>query len=93
MTLARVSSARLNAVYFKVGGEVMMFDEKFIADPYPTYAILRESAAIYWAPEFGSGAWLVPRYQDVSAVLQEPRLSSKRSHRLVGQYSREEQVS
>jgi cytochrome P450 len=69
----------------------MMFDEKFIANPYPTYARLRESAAMHWAPGFGSGAWLVPRYEDVSTVLQEPRLSSKRSHRLVGQYSPEEQ--
>lgn len=91
MTLARVLAARLDAVYFKVGGQVMMFDEKFIANPYPTYATLRESAAIHWAPKFGSGAWLVPRYEGVSTVFQESRLSAKRSHRLVGQYSPEEQ--
>jgi cytochrome P450 len=69
-----------------------MFGADFIANPYPAYARLREAAPVHWMPEFGSGAWLIPRYQDVVRSLQEPRLSAKRSHRFVAQYSPEQQV-
>src|SRR5262245_65766078 len=63
-----------------------MFDASFITDPYPTYARLRERAPIHWLPEFGRGTWLIPRYEGVAAALQEPRLSSRRTHRLIAQY-------
>jgi cytochrome P450 len=69
-----------------------MFGGDFITNPYPTYARLRESAPIHWMAEFGSGAWLVPRYDDVLNALQEPRLSAKRGHRFVAQYSPEQQA-
>jgi cytochrome P450 len=69
-----------------------MFGSEFITNPYPTYAKLRESAPLHWAAEFGSGAWLVPRYDDVLTALQEPRLSAKRGHRFVAQYSAEQQA-
>jgi cytochrome P450 len=68
------------------GWKLLMFDASFIANPYPTYAKLRETAPIHWAPSFGSGAWLLPRFEGVEAALHDPRLSSKRSHRLVSQY-------
>jgi len=68
-----------------------MFDEAFIANPYPTYARLRETAPIHWFSDFGSGAWLLPGYEGVSDALQDPRLSSRRSHRLVAQYAPEQQ--
>jgi cytochrome P450 len=69
-----------------------MFGSDFIANPYPTYERLRESAPLHWVAEFGSGAWLVPRYDDVLNALQEPRLSAKRGHRFVAQYSAEKQA-
>lgn len=69
-----------------------MFDAGFIANPYPTYARLRDSAPLHWVPEFGSGAWLVPRYRDVVRALQEPHLSARRSHRFVAQYPPEQQA-
>jgi len=67
-----------------------MFDSNFIADPYPTYAKMREAAPLHWVPEFGGGAWLIPRYNDVFAAVQEPRLSAKRGHRFVEQYPQEQ---
>ncbi len=75
------------------GGELLMFDASFIANPYPTYAKLREAAPIHWAPDFGSGAWLLPRFEGVAAALPHPHLSSKRSHRLVSQYPAAVQTS
>ena len=69
-----------------------MFGADFITDPYPTYARLRESAPIHWAPEFGTGGWLIPGYEGVATALQEPRLSSQRTHRLVAQYPPEQRA-
>ena len=47
-------------------------DPVFVADPYPTYAHLREHAPITWyAPE---GFWLVSRHRDVDALLRDRRL-------------------
>jgi cytochrome P450 len=69
-----------------------MFGSDFIANPYPTYRRLRDTAPLHWVAEFGGGAWLVPRYDDVSTALQEQRLSAKRGHRFVAQYPIERQV-
>lgn len=68
-----------------------MFDADFIANPYPTYAKLREGAPIHWFAQFGKGTWLVPTYEGVSTALQDSRLSSGRSHRLIEQYPPEQQ--
>jgi hypothetical protein len=69
-----------------------MFDSHFIANPYPVYARLRESAPLHWMPDFGGGAWLIPRYDDVAGALQNPHLSAKRSHRFVDQYPSEQRA-
>lgn len=47
------------------------------ADPYPTYARLRQTAPLAQArvPFYGQ-AWLVTRYADVAAVLKDPRFSA-----------------
>src|SRR5262245_47722329 len=45
------------------------FDE----DPYPFYKYLRENAPVYWWAE--GQAWVVTRYEDVLACLQDKRLS------------------
>ncbi|OAP22873.1 cytochrome P450 [Amycolatopsis sp. M39] len=42
-----------------------------MADPYPAYAALRASGRLLPA---GPGAWAVPRYEDVAALLRDPRL-------------------
>ncbi len=51
----------------------------FVADPYPAYAALREQGrAIWFAP---TGQWLIPRYQDVQALLRDRRLGRTYLHR------------
>jgi len=45
------------------------FDE----DPYPFYKYLRENAPVYWWAK--GRAWVVTRYEDVLACLQDRRLS------------------
>ncbi len=44
---------------------------EFIANPYPTYARLREQAPVYLIEP---GAWLVTRYQDAEFLLKSPFL-------------------
>lgn len=53
------------------------FDPTVIADPYPVYRELRESAPAYWSPEAGS--WVLSRYLDVSAALADPATYSSAS--------------
>ena len=55
-------------------------DAAFLADPYPTYAALREAGPIHWSEEFFGGAWLLTRHADVEAVLRDPvRFSAQRT--------------
>ncbi|MBS2962499.1 cytochrome P450 [Actinocrinis puniceicyclus] len=53
-----------------------LFSREFIDDPYPAYAWLRENAPVRRTrlPN-GVEAYLVTRYEDVRAVLADPRLS------------------
>jgi cytochrome P450 len=52
----------------------------FAADPYPTYAALREAGPIHWSEEFFGGAWLLTRHADVEAVLRDAtRFSAQRT--------------
>jgi cytochrome P450 len=54
-------------------------DAAFRADPYPTYAALREAGPIHWSEEFFGGAWLLTRHADVERVLRDPRFSAQRT--------------
>ena len=53
-----------------------LFDRAFIDDPYPAYAWLRENSPVHRTrlPN-GVEAYLVTRYDDVKALLADPRLS------------------
>ncbi|MEU3876146.1 MULTISPECIES: cytochrome P450 [Streptomyces] len=59
-----------------------------LADPYGTYAALREAAPVHrmTGPD-GRPAWLVTRYDDVRRALADPRLSLDRRNALPGSYS------
>ena len=46
-----------------------------VANPYPSYAHLREESPVHWDRRFG---WIVSRYTDVAAALRDPRLSAQR---------------
>ena len=51
-----------------------VFSPAFKADPYPTYARLRERAPVYRVDVDGKhGFWLVTRYADIVSVLRDPR--------------------
>ncbi len=45
-------------------------DPAFIADPYPFYRRLRETAPVFKTPQ---GLWLVTRYEDVAFALRDKR--------------------
>ena len=61
-----------------LGGPII--NAAFRADPYPTYAALREAGPIHWSEEFFGGAWLLTRHADVEAVLRDAeRFSARRT--------------
>jgi cytochrome P450 len=47
---------------------------EFYQDPYPTYAVLRDEAPVFWYPPWGQ--WLVSRYDDIAHVLRHPEAFS-----------------
>ncbi|MFI8517678.1 cytochrome P450 [Streptomyces sp. NPDC085481] len=52
---------------------------EFVADPYPAYAELRATGRAHW---FGpTRQWLIPHYEDVSALLRDRRLGRTYTHR------------
>jgi cytochrome P450 len=57
------------------------FGAEYFADPYPTYAHLREGAPVHriCLPE-GPPVWLVTRYDDVAQALKDRRLVRNRRH-------------
>ncbi|MBR7835833.1 cytochrome P450 [Actinospica durhamensis] len=62
-----------------------LFDRAFIDDPYPAYAWLREHAPVHKTrlPN-GVEAYLVTRYDEVKAVLADPRLSKNAAQSFPG---------
>ncbi|MBZ5202421.1 cytochrome P450 [Planomicrobium chinense] len=55
-------------------GEAELFTEKFIQNPYPTYAKLRETDPVHQVrfPD-GQKGWLITDYEDAAAVLKDQR--------------------
>jgi cytochrome P450 len=61
-----------------------MFDPlapDFLADPYPSYRLLREQAPVLWADN--AEAWVLSRHADVSGGLRDPRLLQDRGNEAV----------
>jgi cytochrome P450 len=48
-------------------------DPEFLANPYPTYATLRQEHPVYRHP---AGFWVLSRYDDVAAALKNPEVFS-----------------
>jgi pimeloyl-[acyl-carrier protein] synthase len=55
-------------------------DPEFVADPYPTYHRLRVEDPVHHSP---LGFWVLTRYEDVVAVLRDPRLAKEAIARVV----------
>ncbi|MFD9717545.1 cytochrome P450 [Streptomyces sp. NPDC059076] len=51
----------------------------FVADPYPAYEELRAQGRVHWFEP--TRQWLVPHYEDVSALLRDRRLGRTYLHR------------
>jgi cytochrome P450 len=64
------------------------FWDEMRADPYPFYHRLRSFDPVHWHEPYQ--AWLVSRYDDVSAVLRDPQMSSERGARLQARSGRED---
>jgi cytochrome P450 len=64
------------------------FWDEMRVDPYPFYHRLRSFDPVHWHEP--SNAWLVSRYEDVSAAMRDPRMSSERGARLKARAGREE---
>lgn len=47
-----------------------------LLNPLPLYRHLQESEPVYWSPEIQS--WLVTRYEDVTNLFRDPRMSANR---------------
>src|SRR5512145_1801398 len=47
---------------------------EFVADPYPTYHRLRAEDPVHLSP---LGFWVLTRYEDVAAVLRDPRFAKE----------------
>ncbi|WP_127356955.1 cytochrome P450 [Actinacidiphila soli] len=52
---------------------------EFVANPYPAYAALRAAGRAHWFEP--SRQWLIPHYDDVSALLRDRRLGRTYLHR------------
>lgn len=52
------------------------FSSEFLHDPYPHYRWLRENDAIHWSDELR--AWVVSRYDDVTTLLTDERITADR---------------
>lgn len=53
-------------------------DPAFVADPYPTYTILRTKTPVYAWPQ--GHCFLLSKFDDVAAALRDPRLSTNAAH-------------
>lgn len=55
-------------------------DPRFKADPHPTYARLRVEAPVFRSRLGRRPVWLVTRYDDVAALLRDPRFAKDPAH-------------
>ena len=58
-------------------------DPAFIADPYPFYRELRETAPVFKTPQ---GFWLLTRYEDVAFALRDRRFGKDFAGNMVRRY-------
>ena len=58
----------------------MAYGPEVLADPVPLYHTLRESTPVCWHERAdGFASWHLTRYEDIAAILRDPRFSSRRT--------------
>ena len=63
-----------------MGSFASLVDPATIANPYPVYSRLRQADPIHWDDQLQT--WVLTRYEDIEAALNDPRLSSSRVENL-----------
>ncbi len=58
-------------------------DPAFIADPYPFYRALRETAPVFKTPQ---GFWLMTRYEDIAFALRDRRFGKDFAGNMIRRY-------
>jgi cytochrome P450 len=53
-----------------------VYQPEYVANPYKLYARLREADPVFWDEQLGG--WVLTSYNDVVAMLRDPRLSAQR---------------
>lgn len=68
-----------------------MFDQAFIADPYPHYHAWLNQGRIFWSADFFNGAWVVTHHDDIKSLLRDntTHLTTEKSGALVAQFPAE----
>jgi cytochrome P450 len=63
----------------------VLFTDEFVQDPYPAYRRLLEEGPLHFVEVSGGvwGVWAVVSHADCSAVAKDPRLSAKRTDRML----------
>lgn len=63
----------------------VLFTDEFVQDPYPVYRRLLEEGPLHFVDVSGGmwGVWAVFSHADCSAVAKDPRLSAKRTDRML----------
>jgi hypothetical protein len=63
----------------------VLFTDEFVQDPYPAYRRLLEEGPLHYVEVSGAmwGVWAVVSHADCSAVAKDPRLSAKRTDRML----------
>src|SRR5580700_7985598 len=72
----------------------VLFTPEFVQDPYPTYRKLLEEGPLHYV-QVSSGAWAVwavVTHADCLAATRDPRLSAKRTQRLLLTMPEEQQA-
>jgi cytochrome P450 len=66
-----------------LGFDIFKLDPRFISYPYPTYARLRDESPVH---RNSDGSYLLTRYDDVAALLRDPRTTSEKAKELTPIY-------
>ncbi|GLY55154.1 cytochrome P450 [Lentzea sp. NBRC 102530] len=59
-------------------GLFSLSNPQLILDPYPTYTALRRNDPVHQSSMYG-GSWVIFSYDDITALLREPRLTNNRA--------------